>query len=82
MGHAIQSNPRREAVARAQSTPLRAPAFGAREAGRGELCATPVRGEARSFRVITDDRGRVQVMLEGYGYRWLRLMSRDSRRLA
>ena len=29
-----------------------------------------------------DDRGRVEVMLEGYGYRWLRLVSRDSRRLA
>ena len=26
--------------------------------------------------------GRVEVALEGYGYRWLRLMSRDSRRLA
>ena len=29
-----------------------------------------------------DDRGRVEVALEGYGYHWLRLMSRDSRRLA
>jgi trehalose synthase len=29
-----------------------------------------------------DDRGRVEVPLEGYGYRWLRPMSRDSRRLA
>jgi glycosidase len=29
-----------------------------------------------------DDRGRVEVTLDGYGYRWLRLMSRDSRRLA
>jgi glycosidase len=32
--------------------------------------------------VPLDDRGRVEVSLEGYGYRWLRLMSRDSRRLA
>jgi trehalose synthase len=32
--------------------------------------------------VPIDDRGRVEVSLEGYGYRWLRLMSRDSRRLA
>jgi len=29
-----------------------------------------------------DDRGRVELAVEGYGYRWLRLMSRDSRRLA
>jgi glycosidase len=29
-----------------------------------------------------DDRGRVEVTLDGYGYRWLRLMSHDSRRLA
>jgi hypothetical protein len=29
-----------------------------------------------------DDRGRAEVTLDGYGYRWLRLMSRDSRRLA
>jgi hypothetical protein len=29
-----------------------------------------------------DDRGRCDVALEGYGYRWLRLMSKDSRRLA
>ena len=29
-----------------------------------------------------DDRGRAEVELEGYGYRWLRVMSRDSRRLA
>jgi glycosidase len=28
-----------------------------------------------------DDRGRVEVALEGYGYRWLRLMPHDSRRL-
>jgi glycosidase len=33
-------------------------------------------------RVPIDDQGRVEVSLEGYGYRWLRLMSRDSRRLA
>ena len=32
--------------------------------------------------VELDDRGRVEVGLEGYGYRWLRLMPRDSRRLA
>ena len=32
--------------------------------------------------VSLDDRGRAEVTLEGYGYRWLRLMSRDSRRLA
>jgi len=32
--------------------------------------------------VAVDDRGRAEVALEGYGYRWLRLMSRDSRRLA
>jgi trehalose synthase len=29
-----------------------------------------------------DDRGRTEVELEGYGHRWLRLMSQDSRRLA
>ena len=29
-----------------------------------------------------DDRGRAEVALEGYGYRWLRLMTHDSRRLA
>ena len=29
-----------------------------------------------------DGRGRVEVTLEGYGYRWLRLMPLDSRRLA
>jgi trehalose synthase len=29
-----------------------------------------------------DDRGHVEVTLDGYGYRWLRLMSHDSRRLA
>src|SRR3954453_11552052 len=29
-----------------------------------------------------DDRGRVEVTIDGYGYRWLRLMSRGSRRLA
>src|SRR3954451_6273167 len=29
-----------------------------------------------------DDHGRLEVALEGYGYRWLRLMPRDSRRLA
>jgi hypothetical protein len=29
-----------------------------------------------------DDRGRVELAMEGYGYRWLRLMSRDNRRLA
>jgi glycosidase len=29
-----------------------------------------------------DDRGRVEVALEGYGYHWLRVMSRESRRLA
>jgi glycosidase len=32
--------------------------------------------------VAIDDQGRVEVALEGYGYRWLRLMSRDGRRLA
>jgi trehalose synthase len=32
--------------------------------------------------VPIDDRGRVEITLEGYGYRWLRLMSLDSRRLA
>jgi hypothetical protein len=31
--------------------------------------------------VAIDDRGRAEVALEGYGYHWLRLMSRDSRRL-
>jgi hypothetical protein len=55
MGHAIQSNPRRPRVASAQATPLRAPAFGAREADRGQAGTPPVRREARSFRVITDD---------------------------
>ena len=29
-----------------------------------------------------DHRGRTEVDLDGYGYRWLRLMSDDSRRLA
>jgi trehalose synthase len=29
-----------------------------------------------------DDKGRVQIALEGYGYRWLRIMSPDERRLA
>jgi hypothetical protein len=29
-----------------------------------------------------DDRGRCEVTLEGYGYRWLRLRSEDSLRLA
>jgi trehalose synthase len=29
-----------------------------------------------------DDRGRTEVELDGYGYRWLRLTSHDSRRLA
>jgi len=29
-----------------------------------------------------DDKGRTEVVLEGYGYRWLRLLSPDSRRLA
>jgi hypothetical protein len=32
--------------------------------------------------VAIDDQGRVEVSLEGYGYRWLRLVSLDSRRLA
>jgi hypothetical protein len=32
--------------------------------------------------VAIDDRGRAEVALEGYDYRWLRLMSRDSRRLS
>ena len=32
--------------------------------------------------VALDDRGRAEVPLEGYGYRWLRLMSPDTRRLA
>jgi glycosidase len=35
-----------------------------------------------SAHIEIDDRGRAEVALEGYGYRWLRLMSRDSRRLA
>ena len=29
-----------------------------------------------------DDHGRAEVAMEGYGYRWLRVLSRDSRRLA
>lgn len=29
-----------------------------------------------------DERGRAEVALEGYGYRWLRVMPRESRRLA
>jgi glycosidase len=33
-------------------------------------------------RVDLDDSGRCEVALEGYGYRWLRLMRHDSRRLA
>jgi trehalose synthase len=32
--------------------------------------------------VPIDDRGRAEAGLDGYGYRWLRLMSRDSRRMA
>jgi glycosidase len=32
--------------------------------------------------VEVDDRGRLEVALEGYGYRWLRVMTWDSRRLA
>jgi trehalose synthase len=32
--------------------------------------------------VQIDDRGRLELTVDGYGYRWLRLMSRDSRRLA
>jgi glycosidase len=32
--------------------------------------------------VAIDDRGRAEAGLDGYGYRWLRLMSLDSRRLA
>jgi trehalose synthase len=32
--------------------------------------------------VEVDDHGGVEVTLEGYGHRWLRLVSRDSRRLA
>jgi glycosidase len=35
-----------------------------------------------SGNVPIDDRGRLELTLDGYGYRWLRLMSRDSRRLA
>jgi glycosidase len=35
-----------------------------------------------SEEVGVDDQGRVEVTLEGYGYRWLRVMSRGSRRLA
>jgi glycosidase len=33
-------------------------------------------------RVDLDDTGRCEVALEGYGYRWLRLMPRNGRRLA
>jgi hypothetical protein len=29
-----------------------------------------------------DEQGRVELALEGYGYRWLRLMPKESRRLA
>ena len=32
--------------------------------------------------IAPDDDGRCEVALEGYGYRWLRLMPRNSRRLA
>ena len=35
-----------------------------------------------SDHVELDEQGRAEVALEGYGYRWLRLMPRDSRRLA
>jgi glycosidase len=31
--------------------------------------------------VAVDDRGRAEVTLDGYGYRWLRLQARDSPRL-
>lgn len=37
---------------------------------------------ASSDDIAIDDRGRVEITLEGYGYRWLRLMTRGSRRLA
>ncbi|MDX6360927.1 MAG: hypothetical protein QOH37_3981, partial [Nocardioidaceae bacterium] len=33
-------------------------------------------------RIELDDRGEFGVVLEGYGYRWLRLMSPRARRLA
>ena len=42
----------------------------------------PGRPAAGRRRHQIDDRGRAEVALEGYGYRWLRLMSRDSRRMA
>jgi trehalose synthase len=32
--------------------------------------------------IEVDDRGRVELSLDGYGYRWLRLRTQDSRRLA
>jgi trehalose synthase len=35
-----------------------------------------------SGHIEIDQRGRAEVSLDGYGYRWLRLMPRDSRRLA
>jgi hypothetical protein len=28
-----------------------------------------------------DDKGRAELALEGYGYRWLRVVAEDSRRL-
>jgi len=58
--HAIQSNRRRRAVASRQATPLRAPAFGAREAASGAGRHDLVRGEGRSSRVITEDCGRAR----------------------
>jgi trehalose synthase len=36
----------------------------------------------RDGRIDLDDRGRCEVAIEGYGYRWLRVMSPGSRRLA
>jgi hypothetical protein len=35
-----------------------------------------------SDHVELDEKGQVELTLDGYGYRWLRLMPRGSRRLA
>ncbi len=35
----------------------------------------------QSGSTTVDDKGRVEIALEGYGYRWLRVVAQDSRRL-
>ncbi len=58
-----------------------------------ERCTVPLRLEdcepdcvlvdlLEDGRTHLDDQGRVEITLEGYGYRWLRVMPKESRRLA